>query len=43
MRGLAFQGIGRVGLVEREIPTAGPGEAIVRTTASLVCTSDVHG
>ncbi len=42
MRGLAFQGIGEVGLVERDIPTAGPGEAIVKTTASLICTSDVH-
>ncbi|WP_433503601.1 zinc-binding dehydrogenase [Pseudonocardia halophobica] len=42
MRGLAFLGEGRIGLVEREIPAAGPGEAVVRTTASLICTSDVH-
>lgn len=42
MRGLAFLGIGQVGLVERDIPTAGPGEAVVRSTASLLCTSDVH-
>lgn len=42
MRGLAFLGEGKVGLVERELPTAGPGEAVVRTTASLICTSDVH-
>jgi isopropanol dehydrogenase (NADP+) len=42
MRGLAFLGDGRIGLVERDIPTAGPGEAVVRTTASLICTSDVH-
>ncbi|MGO1050338.1 zinc-binding dehydrogenase [Crossiella sp. CA198] len=42
MRGLAFLGRGEVGLVERDIPAAGPGEAIVRTTASLICTSDVH-
>ncbi len=42
MKGLCMLGIGRVGMVEREIPRAGPGEAIVRTTASLLCTSDVH-
>lgn len=42
MRGLAFLGDRKVGLVERPIPAAGPGEAIVRTTASLICTSDVH-
>lgn len=42
MRGLAYLGENTVGLVERDIPVAGPGEAIVRTTASLICTSDVH-
>ncbi len=42
MRALAFQGIGRVGQVEREVPSAGPGDAVVRSTASLICTSDVH-
>lgn len=42
MRGLAFLGDGEVGLVDRAIPAAGPGEAVVRTTASLICTSDVH-
>jgi threonine dehydrogenase-like Zn-dependent dehydrogenase len=42
MRGLAFLGIGKVGLVERAIPQVGPGEAIVRSTASLICTCDVH-
>lgn len=42
MRALAFQGIGEVGLVEREVPSARPGEAIIKTTASMICTSDVH-
>jgi threonine dehydrogenase-like Zn-dependent dehydrogenase len=42
MRGLAFLGGGQVGLVERPIPVAGPDAAIIRTTASLICTSDVH-
>ena len=42
MKALAFLGIGKVGLVERPIPTAGPGDAVVRTTKALICTSDVH-
>ena len=42
MKALAFLGSGKVGLVERDIPRAGPGEAIVKTTAALICTSDVH-
>ncbi|RZT88742.1 threonine dehydrogenase-like Zn-dependent dehydrogenase [Pseudonocardia sediminis] len=42
MRALAILRVGEVGLVERDIPRAGPGEAVVRTTASLICTSDVH-
>jgi isopropanol dehydrogenase (NADP+) len=42
MKALAFLGSGKVGLVERDIPRAGPGEAIVRTTVALICTSDVH-
>lgn len=42
MKALAFLGAGKVGLVERAIPHAGPGDAVVRTTAALICTSDVH-
>ncbi len=42
MKGLCMLDIGKVGMVERDIPHAGPGEAIVKTTASLLCTSDVH-
>jgi threonine dehydrogenase-like Zn-dependent dehydrogenase len=29
-------------VVEKPIPTPGPGEAVVKTTAALICTSDVH-
>jgi threonine dehydrogenase-like Zn-dependent dehydrogenase len=29
-------------VVEKPIPTPGPEEAIVKTTAALICTSDVH-
>lgn len=34
--------IGDVGVMEKPIPEAGPNDAIVKTTAALVCTSDVH-
>lgn len=42
MRGLAFEGIGKVGIQIRDIPRAEPGEVVIRTTAALMCTSDVH-
>ena len=29
-------------VVEKPIPVPGPEEAVVRTTAALICTSDVH-
>lgn len=34
--------VGKTAVVDKEIPTPGPNEAVVRTTASLICTSDVH-
>jgi isopropanol dehydrogenase (NADP+) len=42
MKGLAFLQIGKVGLVEKPIPEPGPNDAVIKTTASLICTSDVH-
>jgi isopropanol dehydrogenase (NADP+) len=42
MRAFVIAGIGRTALVEKPIPEPGPEEAVVRTTAALVCTSDVH-
>jgi isopropanol dehydrogenase (NADP+) len=42
MKGLAFLGAGKVGLVDKAIPEPGPTDVVVRTTASLVCSSDVH-
>ena len=35
-------GIGKVGMVEKPIPRVGPNDAILRTTAALICTSDTH-
>lgn len=34
--------VGRTALVDKPIPVPGPNEAVVRTTAALICTSDVH-
>ncbi len=42
MKCFAMHGIGKVGMLEKPIPHAGPSDAIIRTTAALICTSDVH-
>ena len=42
MKGLAFIAIGKVGVTDKPIPEPGPNDAVIRTTASLICTSDVH-
>jgi len=42
MRALVFKEIGKTAVIQKPIPEPGPGEAVVRTTAALICTSDVH-
>ena len=42
MRAFVIKEIGRTEVMEKPIPTPGPEEAIVKTTAALICTSDVH-
>lgn len=42
MKAFVTQGLGKVGLVEKRVPAVGPGDALVRTTAALLCTSDVQ-
>ena len=42
MRAFVMERIGEVGWAEKPVPEAGPGDAVVRTTAALVCTSDAH-
>ncbi len=37
-----MHGIDKVGMTEKLIPRPGPNDAVVRTTAALVCTSDTH-
>ncbi|WP_244190771.1 NAD(P)-dependent alcohol dehydrogenase [Streptomyces caeruleatus] len=34
--------IGRVGFMDKPVPRLGPGDALVRTTRALICTSDSH-
>lgn len=42
MKAFVMHAIGEVGLIDKPIPRAGPNDAIIRTTAALICTSDVH-
>lgn len=42
MKCFVMRGIGRVGVMEKPVPRAGPNDAIIRTTAALICTSDTH-
>lgn len=42
MKAFVMQGIGKTGYAEKPIPSPGPGDAIVKTTHALICTSDSH-
>ena len=42
MKCFVMHGIGKVGVIEKPIPRPGPNDAIIRTTAALICTSDTH-
>ncbi|ONI41406.1 isopropanol dehydrogenase [Candidatus Epulonipiscium fishelsonii] len=42
MKGFAMKKIGSVGWIEKEKPTIGPNDALVKPTAISPCTSDVH-
>ncbi len=42
MQALVLQRLGCVELVEKPVPQPGPGEVLVRTTATTICTSDLH-
>jgi threonine dehydrogenase-like Zn-dependent dehydrogenase len=42
MKAFVMREIGKVGVVDKPIPDVGPNDALVRTTAALICTSDVH-
>ncbi|MFF7459353.1 NAD(P)-dependent alcohol dehydrogenase [Kitasatospora sp. NPDC008115] len=42
MKAFVMKEIGRVGFLEKPVPELGPGDALVRTTRALICTSDTH-
>jgi threonine dehydrogenase-like Zn-dependent dehydrogenase len=42
MKAFVMKEIGHVGFMDKPMPRAGPLDAIVRTTAALICTSDSH-
>jgi threonine dehydrogenase-like Zn-dependent dehydrogenase len=42
MKSFVMKEIGRVGFMDKPMPQVGPGDAVVRTTRALICTSDSH-
>lgn len=42
MKAFVMRKIGEVGFAEKTIPEPGPNDAVIKTTAALVCTSDTH-
>ena len=40
MKCFVMHGIGKIGLREKPVPRPGSNDAIIRTTAALICTSD---
>lgn len=42
MKAFVMRRVGEVGVMEKPVPRAGANDAIVRTTAALICTSDTH-
>jgi isopropanol dehydrogenase (NADP+) len=42
MKAFVMKEIGSVGFMEKPIPESGPYDAIIKTSAALVCTSDSH-
>jgi isopropanol dehydrogenase (NADP+) len=42
MQSFVMRKIGEVGFLDKPIPEPGPNDAVIRTTAALLCTSDTH-
>ncbi|YAL84405.1 NAD(P)-dependent alcohol dehydrogenase [Dermacoccaceae bacterium W4C1] len=42
MKTFTMLDVGKTAMVDKKVPVPGATEAVVRTTASLICTSDVH-
>jgi len=42
LKAFVMKEIGKVGVIDKEKPVAGPNDAILKPTKGLICTSDVH-
>ena len=42
MKAFVMKEIGKIGIMDKPVPTPGPNDAIVQTTRALICTSDSH-
>ena len=42
MKAFVMKHIGEVAVTEKPVPHPGPDEALIRTTAAMICTSDTH-
>src|SRR5262245_31941324 len=42
MKAFVMHKIGSVGVMDKPVPSIGPNDAVIRTTAALICTSDTH-
>jgi isopropanol dehydrogenase (NADP+) len=42
MKAFVMHEIGRVGFMDKPVPSPGPNDAVIRTTRALICTSDSH-
>lgn len=42
VKSFVMNGLDKVAFAEKPMPRAGPGDAVVKTTKALICTSDAH-
>lgn len=42
MMAFVMRRVGEVGVMEKPVPDPGPNDAVVKTTAAMICTSDTH-
>lgn len=42
MKAFVMKSLDEVGFVDKPIPSAGPNDAVIKTTRALICTSDSH-
>ncbi len=42
MKAAVFVRPGKIELAQKPVPTAGPGQALIRITTTTICGTDVH-